>query len=316
MPLENICKIAAGMGYDGLELNFRKNIVDIEKAAASKEYCDGIRDMLSEYNLECCAVSSHAIGQCVGDSYDNRLDAFVPEKYKGKPDEIKKWASDTMMMVPQALKNMECKISTSFMGSPIWKYFYSFPPTPSSVIEEGYSKIIELFTPILDEFKKNDKYFALEVHPAEIAFDYYSTEKLLKIFPHSALKLNFDPSHLFWQGIEPEIFIRDFSQHIVHVHMKDVKIRKNGRAGVLGSHLQFGDSKRGWDFRSLGRGDIDFEEIIRALDDVEYTGPLSVEWEDNGMDRMQGAQESLEFVRKLELKKSSRIFDSSIKYND
>lgn len=315
MSLDEICKTAESMGYDGLELNFRKNIIDIEKAAISKSYCKSIISTLNKHKLDCFAISSHAIGQCVGDLYDTRLDAFVPDKHKGKPKDIKKWAFDTMMMVPQALDNMKCKISTSFMGSPIWRYLYHFPPTSECIVEEGYNKIIETFIPILDEFEKHDTFFALEVHPAQIAFDYYSAEKLMMMFPHKALKINFDPSHLFWQGIDPEVFIKDFSEHIVHVHMKDVKIKRNGKAGILGSHLQFGDSRRGWDFRSLGRGDIDFEEIIRALDEIEYRGPLSVEWEDNGMDRMQGASESIEFIKRIEIKNSNQRFDSVIKYN-
>ena len=96
--------------------------------------------------------------------------------------------------------------------------------------------------------------------------------------------------------------------------MKDAAVRRDGRAGVLGSHLPFGDHRRGWDFRSVGRGDVDFESIIRALNDIGYAGPLSVEWEDNGMDRMYGARESLEYVRRLQFPPSDRNFDTSIGY--
>lgn len=314
LSLEDICRTAQHIGYNGLEMNFRKSIVDIERAAISRTYCDEILDTLYKYNLKCYAISSHAIGQCVGDIYDCRLDNFVPEKYRGKPKEIKKWAVNTMLMVPHVLKNMNCKISTSFMGSPIWRYFYSFPQTTKEMVDDGYSQIIELFTPVLDEFDKQGVIFALEIHPTEIAFDYYSTQELLKRFPHNALKINFDPSHLLWQGVNPEVFIRDFAEYIVHVHIKDVKLRKDGKASVLGSHLPFGDYRRGWDFRSVGRGDVDFEEIIRALDDIGYTGPLSVEWEDNGMDRVQGAAESFEYVKKLMIEDSKIQFDSAIKY--
>jgi sugar phosphate isomerase/epimerase len=288
------------MGFDGLELSF-KSVVNLEKAATDTAYCDEIRAVLKDHHLGSWAISSHAIGQCVGDLYDKRLNIFIPERLHGKPDDIRKWAIESMMMVPVAAKNLSCSIVTTFTGSPIWKYFYSFPTTPQAMVEEGFDEIAALWTPILDEFKKHGIAFAFEVHPSEIAFDYYTTQRLIdKLGHHEAFGINFDPSHLLWQGVDPALFIRDFAPYIRHVHMKDVAVRKDGRCGILGSHLPFGDSRRAWNFRSVGRGDVDFEEIIRALNDISYTGPLSVEWEDNGMDRFHGAKESLEYIRKLE----------------
>jgi sugar phosphate isomerase/epimerase len=93
--------------------------------------------------------------------------------------------------------------------------------------------------------------------------------------------------------------------------MKDAIVKLNGRSGILASHLNFGDPRRGWDFRSLGRGKVDFESIIRALNDVGYTGPLSVEWEDSGMDREHGAKEACEFVRRVDFQTSGRAFDAA-----
>lgn len=159
------------------------------------------------------------------------------------------------------------------------------------MIDQGYARFVELWRPILDEFRSAGVSLALEPHPSEIAFDYYSTERLLReLDRHEAFGLNVDPSHLLWQGIDPAEFIRDFAPTMKHVHMKDVVLRKNGKRGILGSHLPFGDSRRAWNFRSVGRGDVDFEEMARALDDIGYAGPLSVEWEDNGMERRDGAR--------------------------
>lgn len=300
LTFEQICAAAESMGFDGLELSF-KSVVDLEKASRDLNYCEQIRDVMKKHNLDSWAISSHAIGQCVGDLYDKRLDIFIPEHLRGKPDEIRKWAIDSMMKVPAAAKNLSCPIVTTFMGSPIWKYFYSFPTTTQQMVEEGFDEIAVLWKPILDEFKRCGVSFEFEVHPSEIAFDYYTTCKLIeKLGRHEAFGINFDPSHLVWQGVDPVLFIRDFAPYIRHVHMKDVAVRKDGRSGILGSHLPFGDSRRGWNFRSVGRGDVDFEEIIRALNEISYKGPLSVEWEDNDMDRYHGAKESLEFIRKLE----------------
>jgi len=88
----------------------------------------------------------------------------------------------------------------------------------------------------------------------------------------------------------------------------------DGRAGILGSHLNFGKQERGWDFRSLGHGGVNFEEIIRQLNHNGYQGPLSIEWEDSGMDREAGAKEACAFVKRVDFRPSGRAFDAA--FND
>ena len=105
-------------------------------------------------------------------------------------------------------------------------------------------------------------------------------------------------------------FIRRFEKRIFHVHMKDVAVTLDGDSGILGSHLEFGDPRRGWDFRSVGRGEVDFEGVLRALNHARYAGPLSVEWEDAAMDREHGAREACAFVRDLDFAPSDRAFDA------
>ncbi|MBV9231540.1 MAG: sugar phosphate isomerase/epimerase, partial [Chloroflexi bacterium] len=83
------------------------------------------------------------------------------------------------------------------------------------------------------------------------------------------------------------------------------KRRLNGRRSILGSHLNFGERERGWDFVSPGYGDVDFVSLIRALNDIGYAGPLSCEWEDSGMDREWGAQNALAFVRRTDFPPST-----------
>jgi sugar phosphate isomerase/epimerase len=209
---------------------------------------------------------------------------------------------------------MGCRVVTGFMGSPIWHAWYSFPPTTEEMVQAGFDEIVRLWTPVFDEFDRAGVRFALEVHPTEIAFDLYTAERLVRTFDgRPTLGFNFDPSHLLWQGITPHLFIREFASKIYHVHMKDAGLTRDGKAGVFGSHLPFGDRRRGWNFRSLGHGDVDFEEIIRELNAVGYHGPLSVEWEDNGMDREFGARESLQFVRKINFAPSTIEFDKDMK---
>ena len=109
------------------------------------------------------------------------------------------------------------------------------------------------------------------------------------------------------------MFLRDFMPYVYHVHMKDAAVTLDGKAGILGSHIEFGDIRRGWNFRSLGHGDVDFENIIRTLNAGGYNGPLSVEWEDSGMEREYGAIEACAFVRKIDFAPSELAFDEAMK---
>jgi sugar phosphate isomerase/epimerase len=156
--------------------------------------------------------------------------------------------------------------------------------------------------------------FALEVHPTEIAFDIHSAHQTLKaIDNHPAFGFNYDPSHFGYQGVDYVRFIYEFSERIFHVHMKDVYWSdKPTSVGVFGGHMDFGDNRRFWNFRSLGRGSINFENIIRALNDIGYRGPLSVEWEDSGMDREAGAAEASTFVKNIDFEPSSVAFDDAM----
>ena len=313
MDFETLCKTAKEMGYDGLEIACWGNNLDPHRAATDPEYVKFIKDTLDKYGLQCKALATHIIGQCVGDYNDPRLNNFAPAELADKPAEIRAWATQTMKDAAVAAKNLGVHIITGFVGSPIWKYLYSFPQTTEEMIAAGYQEIYDLWCPILDVIKENDCVFALEVHPGEIAFDYYSTKRLLQKFAdRPEFGLNFDPSHLIWQGIKPELFLTDFIDRVYHVHMKDAAVTLDGRSGLLGSHIDFGDLRRGWNFRSLGHGDVKFEEIIRVLNAYGYDGPLSVEWEDSGMERIAGATEACAFVRKVDFAKSDFAFDSAI----
>jgi len=313
LPFEEVCRMMSKMGYDGLEIACWGDHMDVRRAATDPEYVRERKALLEKHGLQCRALGAHLAGQCVGDLWDPRLDGFAPEEHQGNPAAIREWAVEEMKFTARAAAAMGCSVVTGFMGSPIWKYLYSFPQTTEEMVEEGFREVRDLWNPVFDEFDRVGVKFALEVHPTEIAFDYYTTEKLLDVFEkRETLGINFDPSHLIWQGMEPHLFLRDFADRVYHVHMKDAAVTLDGRSGIIGSHLPFGDTRRGWNFRSLGHGDVNFGEIIRELNCCGYTGPLSVEWEDNGMDRMTGAAESLEFVRKMNFSPSTVDFDGAM----
>jgi sugar phosphate isomerase/epimerase len=300
LPFEKFCEKAKSLGYDGIEIACSCEHPDLKLAATDTKYTEDRKNLLKDHNLKIFAISTHLQGQCVGDNADPRLNSFAPSNLAGKPEEIRKWAIQEMKYAAMAAKNMGVKTVVGFMGSPIWPHWYSFPQTTEQMIDDAYKQIVNLWSPIFDEFDKQGIKFALEVHPAEIAFDYYTAERLLKEFKsRKTLGFNFDPSHLLWQGITPYIFLRDFSSKILHVHIKDVAVTLDGKAGILGSLLPFGDVRRGWNFRSPGHGDIDFENIIRELNAINYKGPLSVEWKDAGMNRENGAKEACDFVKSI-----------------
>lgn len=314
LPFETLCRMVRDFGYDGLEIACWGDHLDVRRAASDPAYVQAKQALLAAHGLTATALGAHLAGQCVGDLWDPRLDTFAPADCKGKPEAIRAWAVEELKVTARAARAMGCPVVTGFMGSPIWKYWYSFPPTTEAMVEAGFQEIVRLWTPIFDEFDACGVRFALEVHPTEIAFDGVTARRLLEAFGgRRTLGFNFDPSHLQWQGMQPHLFVRDFPDRILNVHMKDVAVRLDGRAGILGSHLPFGDARRGWDFRSLGHGDVDFDEIIRALNDAGYRGPLSVEWEDAGMDREFGAREALAFVRRVDFAPSALAFDASMK---
>jgi sugar phosphate isomerase/epimerase len=314
LPFETLCQKAKAFGYDGVEIACWGDHMEVQKAATDPTYAQRKKAVLAEHKLCAFALGAHLAGQCVGDQWDPRLDTFAPSDCKGRPEKIRAWAIQEMKYTARAARAMGCPVVTGFMGSPVWKYWYSFPPTTEQMVDDAFREIVRLWTPILDEFDACGVRFALEVHPTEIAFDYYTARRLLEEFEQRpTLGFNFDPSHLQWQGMTPHLFVRDFGKRIFHVHMKDAAVRLDGRAGILGSNLAFGDGRRGWNFRSLGHGDVDFDSIIRELNEAGYAGPLSVEWEDSGMDREAGAREALQFVRRVDFAPSSLAFDASMK---
>ncbi len=199
-----------------------------------------------------------------------------------------------------------------FTGSSVWGKLYFFPPTSQAEIDAGYKDFADRWMPILDVFQAEGVRFGLEVHPTEIAYDIYTSERALQaVNGHPAFGFNFDPSHLVHQFIDPVEFIYAFPDRIFHVHVKDAKVTLDGRNSILSSHLSFGDRRRGWDFVSPGRGDVEWDPIIRALNRIGYQGPLSIEWEDTGMDRDWGAPEALDMIRGMDFAPSSVAFDAA-----
>ena len=307
LPLTQLAPKAKSFGYDGLELACWGDHMSTARAAEDPGYCAAQKRILADHGLGLWAISNHLVGQLTCDpNTDARSDGFAPAECRGDPEKKRAFAVRDMKLAARAAKNLGLKVVNGFTGSPVWHLIYPFPPVSEQEIRDGYKRFAEIWVPILDVFQENGVRFALEVHPTEIAFDVYSFGMALEaVHGHPAFGINFDPSHLIWQGLDPTELIYAYPDRIFHVHVKDASVNLNGRTGILASHLPFGDHRRGWDFRSPGRGDVKFTPIIRALNQIGYQGPLSVEWEDNTMDREIGGPEAAAFVRRSDFSPAS-----------
>ncbi|HBG58629.1 MAG TPA: AP endonuclease [Porphyromonadaceae bacterium] len=311
LSLEDVCKKAKEFGYDGIEIGLPDHL-DVRNQ--NPDYYQSIKDQLAKYGLRLQTISSHLVGQAVCDRIDERHKGILPDYIwgDGKPEGVRLRAAEELILTAKAAKSLGVDTVVGFTGSPIWHLLYAFPPVPESMIEDGYKEFARRFGPVLDEFEKLGVRFALEVHPTEIAFDTFSARRALEaVNHHPAFGFNYDPSHLGYQGVDYVNFIYEFPDRIFRVHMKDVYWSDTPKqVGVFGGHLPFGDPRRFWNFRSVGRGKINFEEIIRALNAINYTGPLSIEWEDSAMDREQGARESCEYTKRMDFQPSAHAFDA------
>jgi sugar phosphate isomerase/epimerase len=325
LTFETICQKAKGFGYDGVELACWGDHFEVDKALKDKGYCKGRWDILSDHGLTAFSISSHLVGQAICDNIDERHKLILPPDVygDGEPEGVRTRAAKKMIDTakacrafinakPKSAKGKFPAVVNGFTGSSVWHSIYAFPPTSQEYWQKGFDDFGKRFKPILDAFDKADVNFGLEVHPTEIAFDIASAQRAVEaVKGHKRFGFNYDPSHLGYQGVDYVKFIRTFADRIYHVHMKDAWWgHGDGTVGVFGGHVNFADARRFWDFRSLGHGDIKFEDIIVALNDVGYQGPLSVEWEDSRMDREHGATEAAAFVKKVDFKPSAIAFDA------
>ena len=314
LPLDALAERAGRWGFDGLELACWGDHFDVAQALRDPGYAAGRRRLLEQHGLGAWAIGNHLVGQAVCDPIDARHQGVVPPEVwgDGDPEGVRRRAAELMKDAARAAAQFGVDVVTGFTGSPIWHLLYSFPPNDFAEIERGYQEFAERWGPIVDVFEAEGVRFALEVHPTEIAYDFVTTRQALAaIGDRPGFGINFDPSHFEHQFLDSAAFITEFAPKIFHAHIKDSVRRLDGRRSILGGHLQFGEAERGWDFVSPGHGDVDFEAMIRALNRIGYDGPLSIEWEDSGMDREWGAQDALAFVRRTDFAPSAVAFDAA-----
>jgi sugar phosphate isomerase/epimerase len=315
LPVAELARMTGEWGYDGLELACWGDHFDVPRALAEDGYCAAQRELLERHGLDCWALGAHLIGQAVSDPIDARHQAILPAEVwgDGDPAGVRARSAERMKDVARAAARFGVTQVNGFSGSPIWHLLYSFPPNDPAEIERGYAAVAEAWDPIMDVFDAEGVRFGLEVHPTEIAYDFVTTRRTLEaIGRRPAFGINLDPSHLCHQHLDAAAFALEFADRVYHVHVKDAVRRLDGRRSILGSHLDFGAEERGWEFVSPGHGDVDFDALVRALNRIGYGGPLSIEWEDSGMERTHGAREALAFVRRIDFPPSDIAFDAAM----
>ncbi len=315
LPLTELVIDLERWGFDGVELACWGDHFYVDRAVSDPGYAKEQRDLLERHGLGCWAIGAHLVGQCVADPIDLRHQSILPPEIwgDGDPEGVRQRAAERMKDTARAAAAFGVPVVNGFTGSPVWHMLYSFPPNDFGAIERGYQEFAERWGPIIDVFDAEGVKFALEVHPTEIAYDFVTTRKALDaIGNRPGFGINLDPSHFAHQFLDTAAFAIEFADRIYHVHVKDSRRFLDGRSSILGGHLNFGEPQRGWDFVSPGHGDVDFEAFFRALNRIGYSGPLSIEWEDSGMDRAWGAQDALAFVRRTDFAPSDVAFDAAM----
>jgi len=309
LPIAELAGKVETWGFDGVELACWGDHFEVDRAIADPGYVKAKRELLEGHGLGCWAIGAHLVGQAVCDPIDARHKGILPPEVwgDGDPEGVRQRAAERMKDTARAAAAFGVDVVTGFTGSSVWHLLYSFPPNDFAEVERGYAEFAERWGPIIDVYDAEGVKFALEVHPTEIAYDFVTTRRALDaIGNRPGFGINLDPSHFAHQFLDTAAFAIEFADRIYHVHVKDSRRFLDGRSSILGG------PQRGWDFVSPGHGDVDFEALFRALNRIGYTGPLSIEWEDSGMDREWGAQDALAFVRRTDFAPSDVAFDAAM----
>jgi sugar phosphate isomerase/epimerase len=309
LPLEELALKAGDWGYQGLELACWGDHCEVQRALSEDDYCQHKLDLLARFDLTVPAVNNLRVGQAVSDPIDRRHQPLLPDYVwgDGKPAGVRQRAAEEMVATVRAAQKLGAAIVSGFTGSPLWSFVAGYPPLTPALLEAGLADFVRQWAPILDVCQECGIKFACEVSPGQMAFDLASAEQVLEALGgREEFGFALAPGQLLWQGVDPVEFVRRFPERIYHVHVADVALTLNGRAGLLNGYALPGVARRGWDYRSPGHGGVDWAALVRVLNEVGYEGPLAVDWSDPGMDRVFGAEDACRFVKRLDFEPGPR----------
>jgi sugar phosphate isomerase/epimerase len=306
-----ITKWAASLGYRGVQLPSNDTrLFDLERAAASRDYCDEIAGIARANGVEITELSTHLQGQLVAvhPVYDEAFDVFAPPSLRGKPAARQQWAVEQMLLAARASRNLGLDATISFPGALAWPFLYPWPQRPAGLIETAFDELARRWRPILDAYDEQGVDIAFELHPGEDLFDGATFEMLLeRVGHHPRLNIAYDPSHFLLQQLDYLEFIDLYHERIKVMHVKDAEFRPNGRQGVYSGYQNWID--RAGRFRSLGDGQIDFKAIFSKFAQYGFKGWAVLEWECCLKHPEQGAREGAPFIRDHIIKVTEKAFD-------
>ena len=210
-----------------------------------------------------------------------------------------------MMGVETVVAFSGCPGGSSQDRTPNW-ITAAWPPEFAEMLDWQWTeRLVPYWRSIAEAATSAGVKIALEAHPG---FSVYNPETLLKLRAAAgdAIGINLDPSHLWWQGVDIPVAIRELGPAIHHFHAKDVAVdRANcSRNGVLDTKSYRQMDARSWVFRSVGWGhdELEWKRIISALRTAGYDGVLSIEHEDALASMHEGLTSAIEMLSRVLLK--------------
>jgi sugar phosphate isomerase/epimerase len=309
--LSSLARWAAGLGYRGVQIpTWDPRLIDLARAAESRDYCDELKGMLAGHGIEITELSTHLQGQLVAvhPAYDIMFDSFAPEPVRGNPDARQSWAVDQLGKAARASANLGLSAHATFSGALAWPFLYPWPQRPPGLIDEAFDELAKRWRPLLDRFDDAGVDLCYEIHPGEDLFDGVTFERFLeRVDDHPRCNILFDPSHLLLQQLDYLGFIDAYHPRIRMFHVKDAEFRPSAKQGVYSGYQSWID--RAGRFRSLGDGQIDFRGIFSKLSQYDFDGWAVLEWECCIKSPEQGAAEGAEFIRRHLIEVTDRAFD-------
>ncbi|MCZ4431525.1 sugar phosphate isomerase/epimerase [Agrobacterium sp. SOY23] len=312
--LDNLGQWAASLGYKGIQVPTDPKLFDLEKAAASKAYCDDIKGRLAEIGVEITELSTHIQGQLVAvhPVYDEMFDGFAPAELRGKPQARQEWAVKQLKCAAKASQHLGLKSHATFSGALAWPFVYPWPQRPAGLVEMAFAELGKRWTPILDAFEENGVDLCYELHPGEDLHDGVTFERFLGATGnHARANLLYDPSHFVLQAMDYLGFIDIYHERIRAFHVKDAEFNPTGRSGVYGGYQSWVD--RPGRFRSLGDGHVDFGAVFSKLTQYDFDGWAVLEWECALKHPEDGAREGAGFIENHIIRVTERAFDDFAK---
>jgi len=308
---DSITKWAADCGYKGVQVpSWDARLIDLGKAAASKDYCDEFKGVAQANGVEVTELSTHLQGQlvAVNPAYDSAFDGFAAPEVRGNPVARQAWAVDQVRLALSASQHMGINAMATFSGALAWPYVYPWPQRPAGLVEAAFDELAARWLPILNHAEDCGVDICYEIHPGEDLHDGITYEMFLdRTGNHARACMLYDPSHYLLQCLDYLDNIDIYKERIRMFHVKDAEFNPSGRQGVYSGYQPWID--RAGRFRSLGDGQVDFKAIFSKLAAMDFDGWAVVEWECCLKHPEDGAREGAQFVKDHIIRVTERAFD-------